>query len=220
MYYGVLLFISIFNVNLQCGVLLGCTLFSLLRANRGNADLSDLRKKVEELSIELKDVKKITSDLSEKIDKLANSLNDLSREVGKLGEVVGFMIEDVARTMLPLWLGRYMGVKVDSLNRAFFEVDGKTVEVDLYGEGFDEKGLSKVIVIGEVKSRIHGVDVKSFHEKALRLLKEFKNPSTYILVLFGLYTHPTAEAEALRRGVIIVTPYNSIQGVAKTSNTL
>jgi hypothetical protein len=186
-------------------------LSSLLRITRSSptSDLSELKKQIEELSRELREIKGITSSLSERVDKLAKSVSELSHEVSKLGDVVGFVVEDVARALLPFWLSRYMSVKVGNLNRVFFEHNGRIIEVDLFGEGFDEKSGNRVLVIGEVKSRVHGNDVKAFHEKATKLLEELKDPRTPILVIFGLYTHPSAEAEAKRRRILIVTPYTT-----------
>jgi len=192
-------------------------LSSLLKAMRGSPDneISDLKRQIEELSRELREVKEATSALSERVDKLTKSLTELSREVSKLGDVVGFVVEDIARSFLPFWLSKYMNIKVETLNRVFFECDGKIIEVDLFGEGFDEKSGSRVLVIGEVKSRIHGNDVKAFHEKVAKLLEELKDPKTPVLVIFGLYTHPTAEIEARHRGVLVVTPYSTVQGIRR-----
>lgn len=195
---------------------MSCVLNALLRLTRVNysSDLLELKKQIEDLSRELREVKETTSSLADRVDKLTKSLSDLSREVSKLGDVVGFVVEDVARALLPFWLSKYAGVKVESLNRVFFERDGRIIEIDLFGEGFEEKSGSRVVVIGEVKSRIHGNDVKTFHEKAVKLLEELKDNRTPILVIFGLYTHPTAEAEAKQRGVIIVTPYNTTLAIS------
>jgi len=192
--------------------LLGCTLLSLLRLSRSSvsSDVVELKRQIEEFSKELREIKDTTTMLADKVDKLAKSLSELSREVSKLSDVVGFVVEDVARMLLPFWLSRYMGVKVENLNRAFFEHEGRIVEVDLFGEGIDEKKGGRVLIIGEVKSRIHGNDVKMFHEKTLKLLEELKETRTPLLVIFGLYTHPTAEVEAKRRGVLLLTPYNIV----------
>jgi hypothetical protein len=119
------------------------------------------------------------------------------------------MVEDVARSMLPLWLGKHMGLKVDSLDRAFFQVGDKVLEVDLYGEALDSTG-GKLVIIGEVKSRIHGVDIKVFHEKAANLASTLGEGRRVLLVVFGLYAHPTAIVEAEKRGIILVTPYNTL----------
>ncbi|MCC6034468.1 MAG: hypothetical protein LM567_03085 [Desulfurococcaceae archaeon] len=194
---------------------MGCTLLSLLRFSRSsvNSDVAGLKRQIEEFSKELREVKDTTNMLADKVDKLAKSLSELSKEVSKLSDVVGFVVEDVARMLLPFWLSRYMGIKVENLNRAFFEREGRIVEVDLFGEGIDEKNGGKVLIIGEVKSRIHGNDVKTFHEKTIKLLEELKETRTPLLIIFGLYTHPTAEMEAKRRGVLLVTPYNIVWNI-------
>jgi ABC-type multidrug transport system ATPase subunit len=112
-----------------------------------------------------------------------------------------------------------MQVELDSVT---VKRGGKIVFRDLTAV-FSGPGLYQVIgpngsgkttllltIIGEVKSRIHGNDVKMFHEKTLKLLEELKETRTPLLVIFGLYTHPTAEVEAKRRGVLLLTPYNIV----------
>ncbi len=188
---------------------MGCTLFSLLRLPRRVDELEDIKARVEALGRDVAELKKNIGVVAEKVDKLARAFEELSREVNKLSDVVGFMVEDVARSMLPLWLGKHMGLKVDSLDRAFFQVGDKVLEVDLYGEALDSTG-GKLVIIGEVKSRIHGVDIKTFHEKATNLASTLGEGRRVLLVVFGLYAHPTAIVEAEKRGIILVTPYNTL----------
>jgi alkanesulfonate monooxygenase SsuD/methylene tetrahydromethanopterin reductase-like flavin-dependent oxidoreductase (luciferase family) len=188
---------------------MGCTLFSLLRLPRRVDELEDIKARVEALGRDVAELKKNVGVVAEKVDKLARAFEELSREVNKLSDVVGFMVEDVARSMLPLWLGKHMGLKVDSLDRAFFQVGDKVLEVDLYGEALDSTG-GKLVIIGEVKSRIHGVDIKAFHEKATNLASTLGEGRRVLLVVFGLYAHPTAIVEAEKRGIILVTPYNTL----------
>jgi hypothetical protein len=188
---------------------MGCTLFSLLRLPRRVDELEDIKARVEALGRDVAELKKNIGVVAEKVDKLARAFEELSREVNKLSDVVGFMVEDVARSMLPLWLGKHMGLKVDSLDRAFFQVGDKVLEVDLYGEALDSTG-GKLVIMGEVKSRIHGVDIKAFHEKAANLASMLGEGRRVLLVVFGLYAHPTAIVEAGKRGIILVTPYNTL----------
>ena len=189
-------------------------------AGNGGEDPGDLRKSVEELSKGLSEVKKATMDLAERVDKLTKFLGDLSREVGKLSDSFGFIVEDVARSLLPAWLYLNMGIAVNELSRAFFNVEGRVVEVDFYGEGADNHG-ERVLVLGEAKARIHGDDVKAFHEKAQEILKQSGSAVKYVLVMYGLYVHPSALREALHRNIMVISPYNIVtQAQSKVSQVL
>ncbi|MEM0470541.1 MAG: hypothetical protein QXJ26_07070 [Desulfurococcaceae archaeon] len=167
-----------------------------------------VKKSIEELSKGLDEVKKTTLALAEKVDKLNKSLADLSREVGKLSDSFGFIVEDVARSLLPTWLHVNMGILVKNLSRAFFDLGNKVVEVDFYGEGVDVNGDS-VVVFGEAKARIHGEDVKAFYDKVQQVLRQ-KSRSKYTLLMYGLYVHPSAVQEALQREIVVVSPYTVV----------
>lgn len=176
--------------------------------SNGLGDEDKVRKSIEELSKGLDEVKKTTLALAEKVDKLNKSLVDLSREVGKLSDSFGFIVEDVARSLLPTWLYINVGVLVKNLSRAFFDLGNKVVEVDFYGEGTDMDGKN-VAVFGEAKARIHGEDVKAFYDKVQQVLKQ-GNYSKCMLIMYGLYVHPSAVQEALQREIVIVSPYTVV----------
>lgn len=177
-------------------------------SDNGELEINGVKKSIEELSRGLDEVKKTTMTLAEKVDKLAKSLVDLSREVGKLSDSFGFIVEDVARSLLPTWLYVNMGILVRNLNRAFFDLGERTVEVDFYGEGIDTDG-DYVVVFGEAKARIHGEDVKAFYDKVQHILKQ-RGSSKHILLMYGLYIHPSAIQEALQREVLVVSPYTIV----------
>lgn len=166
------------------------------------AEVEELKRGLADLSSKLEELKKAVSEQAAEIQKLAQGLEALAKEVGRLGEVVGFAIEDTARAFLPSWLRARAGISVERLERRFFEVGGRVVEVDLYGEGEADGG--RVVVLGEVKARIHGEDVRALYEKASKIPVD---GSRLVLVAFGLYAHPSALEEGKRRGVLVVTPY-------------
>lgn len=141
--------------------------------------------------------------LEESHVKLIESVAGLAREVSRLSEVVGFGLEDVARVVVPSWLYRHEGVAVGDLVRKFFSVDGVEVEVNLYGEGL--KGASRVIVLGEAKSRIYGDDVDRFYKSVSKIFNLFKDE--IYLLMFGFYVHPSAEREATSKGIRLIASY-------------
>lgn len=149
--------------------------------------------------------------LEEAVTKLAEAqsrtelaLRELARQVGSLSETVGFGLEDIARVTVPGWLQRHAGIRVEELTRRFFEVEGETVEIDLYGEGYRDG--ERVVVLGEVRARIYGRDVEQFARLAERVEGVLPRARTFRL-MFGYLVHPTAEAEASKRGIALVATY-------------
>ncbi|MEM4717583.1 MAG: hypothetical protein QXE81_02345 [Desulfurococcaceae archaeon] len=167
--------------------------------------INEMKKIIDNLDKDLDEVKKTITILSERVDRLTKSLYELSREVGKLSDSFGFIIEDVARSLLPSWFYLNMNLIVNELGRTFLKIGEKVIEIDLYGSGFDKTG-NPLIFIGEVKARIHGEDVKAFHDKVTKIIEQDNN-SRYLLFMFGLYVHPTATQEASTRNIILISPY-------------
>jgi len=83
----------------------------------------------------------------------AAEFNELSTQVSKISDTVGFSLKDIAKVGVPGWLYMDEGIVVDELVGRFFMADGKEVKVNLNGEGLRES--VKVVVLGEVKSRIY-----------------------------------------------------------------
>jgi hypothetical protein len=138
-----------------------------------------------------------------RLDELSAVVKTLSIHVGRLSDVVGFSLEDIARVVVPGWLLRHEGIEVESLERRFLTVDGEQVEVNLYGEG--KKGGERIVVLGEVRSRIYGDDVRETWGKLSRVEEALKAP-TYKL-MFGFLIHPTAEKEAETLKMKVIASY-------------
>jgi len=137
-------------------------------------------------------------------------MGELQREVGALANNIGFGIEDVARVMLPPYLERHYGVKLEGplgeeLQRRFFQVEGKDVpiEINLYGEG--RRDGREVVVLGEAKSRIGGAEVARFIED-LALVEPLVTGEVW-RVMFGFYIHPSAMPRAEEHGILLVASY-------------
>ena len=125
----------------------------------------------------------------------------LAQQVGRLSETIGFTLEDLAREVTPPYLAQHHGIHVRQFDRRFFSVDGDEVEVDLYGEG-QQDGRS-IVVVGEVRSRIHGRDVESAVRQAGRLRSQLSGAP--VVVLFGFVIHPSARAAAHRLEAIVIS---------------
>ena len=161
--------------------------------------LSDAQRRTEERINALAEAQKRTEDA---IAKLAEEMRILRTEVGRLSETIGFSLEDLARELLPSRL-REEGIQVQRLERKYFILDGEEVEINLYGEGILEG--ERVIVLGEVKSRIYGRDVDRIASIAEKIEKLMDRRG--VRVLFGFAVHPSAQIEAEKRGVRIYTAY-------------
>ena len=130
-----------------------------------------------------------------------SALLALAQQVGRLSETIGFTLEDLAREVAPPYLAQHHGIHVRQLDRRFFSVDGDEVEVDLYGEG--QQDGRTIVVIGEVRSRIHGRDVESAVRQAGRLRSQLSGAP--VVVLFGFVIHPSARAAAHRLDAIVIS---------------
>lgn len=157
------------------------------------------------------ELKKTTMSLAEKVDKISKHISELSKEVGKLSDAYGFILEDVARSFLPSWLSDKLDVEVAGISRAFFNLEDKVVELDFYGVGKFRSTGEPVVVVGEAKSRIHRDDVLDFCSKVEKLIASNNQNQRVIKVMYGLFVHPTAVAEARKCDVTILSPYTAIQ---------
>jgi len=128
----------------------------------------------------------------------------LSRAVSGLSDTIGFGLEDIAKVMLPSWLEKHERIQVEELEKRFIKVNGEEIEVNLYGEG--RKGRYPVIIVGEVKSRIHGRDVKEFFENFNKVKKVFKEQKV-IPLIFGYWIHPSASSLGKELGIRLVEYY-------------
>ena len=151
--------------------------------------------KVEELAGAQKRTEVRVGRLETAVEKLAVAqkkteiaLRGLATEVGALSRNFGFGLEDIAHVVLPGYLKRHYRIDMGEFERKFFEVNGKLVEVNLFGEGRIKK--EKVTILGEVKSRIYEREIKKFKRDLSKVVpliegKVFK-------LMFGYLVHPSA----------------------------
>lgn len=163
-------------------------------------ELAEAQKRTEE---RLNELAGRVDELTLTVNRLAIGFDSLRREVGRLGETIGFGLEDVARVVLPGWLERHLNVRVEGLERKFIVVDGEEIEFNLYGVGWRDG--ERIIVLGEVKSRIYGRDVLKFYEKIVKAEKVIGE--SIVAVMFGFLIHPSAEGEAKKHGIVLVASY-------------
>ena len=186
------------------------------------SELSTTLTRLEEVVERLAEAQKRTEDslgkltervtrLEEVVERLAeaqkrteDSLGKLTTAVGGLSDTIGYSLEDIAKVMLPSWLEKHERIRVEELERRFIKVNGEEIEVNLYGEG--KKGRSSVIIIGEVKSRIHGRDVKEFSDSFNKIKKALKTQKV-IPLMFGYLVHPSAASLGKELGIRLIASY-------------
>jgi vacuolar-type H+-ATPase subunit D/Vma8 len=148
-------------------------------------------------------LEKAVEKLTEAQMRTENALQELFKQVGKLSETIGFGLEDIARVVVPAWLYKHEKIEVEEFTRKFIIIDGEEIEINLYGEGRREG--AKIIILGEVKSRIYLNDVENFSKIVEKIRKKIEG-NTYEL-MFGYYIHPSAEEEAKKKKISLIASY-------------
>jgi len=180
-------------------------------------DFDKLTRTVSELSNIVRDLTEAqmktefaVSNLGKRLDELAeaqkrteDAVGRLAVAVGRLSDTIGYGLEDVAALMLPPWLEKHEHIKVDELERRTIEVEGEVMEFDIYGEG--TRAGRRILVIGEVKSRINYGDVKDFAGKLEKVKRALK--WKILPVMFGYWIHPTATTLGKTLNIRLVASY-------------
>ncbi|MCS7133477.1 MAG: hypothetical protein NZ921_01570 [Candidatus Caldarchaeum sp.] len=149
-------------------------------------------------------LEKAVARLEEAVALLMDSHRELAKQVGALSETLGFGLEDIARVVMPGWLLRHEGIRVDGeFVRRWFVVDGEELEVNLYGEG--EREGRRLFLLGDVKSRIYRREVEAFDDRAEKVAKTVGGD--VYKFMFGYLIHPSAEEEGRRRRVALIASY-------------
>jgi hypothetical protein len=173
---------------------------SLLRASLLGDELLQLPAVVRELAEAQKRTEQRVEELAKAQKRTEQAVERLAQQVGKLSDVVGFTLEELTRELAPAYLAQRYGIRVSSLERQFFTLDGEEVEIDFYGEG--TRGGERVVVIGEARSRIYGRDVESLARKAKALGPQLTG--TPVPAMFGFAIHPSAREVASRTGALVI----------------
>ncbi len=169
-------------------------------------------KRVEELAQAQGRTEKRVEGLAQSQQELAQAqkrtekeLRNLARQVGGLSDRMGGSLEDLSYDVLPACIEKYHGIEVDELGRDFIRVDGKEVEVNVFGKGKKIKTGKELTIIGEVKSSITLKEVDRF----LSLLKKV-GPTIkeeILTLLFGFRIHLDAREKAKKQGVHLFVSY-------------
>ena len=170
---------------------------AVIRLDQAVARLAEAQLKTEERVGRLEEA---TARLAEAQLKTERAVQELAVQVGRLSDAVGFTLEELARELGPAYLAQHYGIRVASLERRFFTVDSEEVEVDFFGEG--TRDGERVVVVGEVRSRIYGRDVEALVRRVRSLAPQLAG--TPVPALFGFVIHPSAREAAERTGVLLI----------------
>ena len=170
---------------------------AVIRLDQAVARLAEAQLKTEERVGRLEEA---TARLAEAQLKTERAVQELAVQVGRLSDAVGFTLEELARELGPAYLAQHYGIRVASLERRFFTVDSEEVEVDFFGEG--TRDGERVVVVGEVRSRIYGRDVEALVRRVRSLAPQLAG--TLVPALFGFVIHPSAREAADRTGVLLI----------------
>ena len=153
----------------------------------------------------VEDLAQSQQELAQAQGRTEKELRNLARQVGGLSDRMGGSLEDLSYDVLPACIEKYHGIEVDELGRDFIRVDGKEVEVNVFGKGKKIKTGKELTIIGEVKSNITLKEVDRF----LSLLKKV-GPTIkeeIFTLLFGFRIHLDAREKAKKQGVHLFVSY-------------
>lgn len=154
-----------------------------LRVEELAAAQARTEQKVEELAAAQARTEQKLEMLADAQRRTEKQVKNLAQQVGGLSEKLGGSLEDLSYDVLPACLEKYYQIEVDSLAREFFRVNGKEIEVNIFGKGREQTTNKKLVIIGEVKTNITVKEVRDF----IRVLKMLRNSfdDEIFPVLFG-----------------------------------
>src|SRR5436309_3875845 len=165
--------------------------------------LKELAAAQKETDQSLKELAAAQKETEKALAELAAAQTRTDQQVGRLGDNIGFGLEDIARVVAPGYLLRHHSIKMGEFDRGYLNANGHPVEIDLYAEG--RRNRKKVIILGEVKSRIHPREVKKF-AGVIEKLKPHRSTSVFGL-MFAYWIHPAASLEAKKHHIELIASY-------------
>nr|BAL56333.1 hypothetical conserved protein [uncultured Acetothermia bacterium] len=184
---------------------------------RTDAAVQQLAARVDQLAQAQTRTDAAVQQLAARVDQLAQAqarteqaLQQLATQVGALSENVGYGLEDIARVVLPGYLKHRYGVKIERLERRILAVDGQRFDIDLYAEGL--RGRRRVVVLGEVKSRIYAREVHQFQQLLEAVQPHL--PAEPLPFMFGYFIDLSA-TEAARENILLIAAYQpTLEGLS------
>jgi TPP-dependent indolepyruvate ferredoxin oxidoreductase alpha subunit len=126
--------------------------------------IEELRKDMKEgFERQAQENEKIWQAIKEAFEKAEKRNEQTRKQVGVLTDNFGYLLEDRAIRTLPKLLKEKYGFEItEPLRRDFIEINGKYIEVNIYGKA--RKNNEEFIIIGEAKTRITNKAIIGFLE--------------------------------------------------------
>ena len=173
------------------------------RTEKRVEELAEAQKRTEVRIEELVEAQRQTE---LEIKKLAKGLRETRQMVGGLSDTVGYGLEDRAIAALPGLLKKRFGIEPDDgFVRKFIVMDGKEVELNMFGAG--HKDGEKWFIVGEGKAKLSKKDIDKFL-RLLTRLETAKIVGDHVLPLMVTYSiRPATEDYAKEKGINIIWSY-------------
>ena len=174
------------------------------------ADLAEAQKRTEErldsLTVKVEELAEAQKRTENEVRKLAKGLRETRQMVGGLSDSVGYGLEDRAIAALPALLKLKFDLEPDlPFVRKFININGKDVELNMFGTG--RKNNEKWFVVGEGKAKLSRKDVDKF-QKLLDRLKVSHIVGERVLPIMVTYsTRPATQDYAESKGMHVIWSY-------------
>jgi hypothetical protein len=143
------------------------------------------------------------------LQKTGRALQQLARQVGGLSETVGGDIEDIAYIVLHDLLKREFGWEVGILERAWQRWNGKTVEINVFGQARDPNRLEQTIwIVGEAKHNLTLREIERF-ARQVGLARQHLRGEVFP-VCFCYRARPEVQERLQKLGIRLVFSYGRI----------
>ena len=163
-------------------------------------------RRLDSLTVKVEELAEAQKRTEHEVRKLAKGLRETRRMVGGLSDSVGYGLEDRAIAALPALLKIRFDLESDApFVRKFIAIDGKEVELNMFGRG--HKDNEKWFVVGEGKAKLSKKDVDRF-QKLLERLKSSDIIGDHVLPLLVTYsTRPAIQEYAEQKGMHVIWSY-------------
>jgi chromosome segregation ATPase len=174
--------------------------------------LNQLALRVDELTERLNQLAEAQRDMAEKMSKLIDAQMQLEDSLAKLlGRMktteeriewifssIGFTIEDKSLKALPELLKRE-GITVEgNLVRRYYKIGDEYNQLNIYGWG--RKDGEKILILGEIKTRVSRKEINEFIKLADKVKKSEGNPTVFLVFVAYDY-RPEIEEYLKEKGI-------------------
>jgi hypothetical protein len=148
----------------------------------------------------------------EELRKLIEDHRETRRQLGGLARAIGYTLENESyNRALPWLLKRDYGILLkERLRRGYLiDVDGREIEVNIYGEG--ELDGKRVMIIGECKSQLSKNDIDRFIRKKLEGLRGVVRVDIFPVLVTHMISSKSVEEYAKQKRLALYYSYDFVE---------